>query len=162
MTKLYDNIYGWFDIMHAKRGIKISAYVIMPNHMHFVLFVPDTVKSINQIISNGKRFMAYEIIKRLKVKKKNNILSELKAEVSDKDMKRKKIHKVFEISSDLKALTSKKLIAQKINYIHGNPVRKKWNLVEDYRKYEYSSAGFYDGDEDYRGYPVTHYLEVID
>ena len=33
------------------------------------------------------------------------------------------------------------------------------NLVEDFREYKYSSAGFYEL-ENYSGYMIDHYLEV--
>jgi len=35
----------------------------MPNHVHALLYVPEMKKSLNIIIGNAKRFMAYEIIK---------------------------------------------------------------------------------------------------
>ena len=46
----------------------------MPNHVHALSFVA-TGQSINTIIGNGKRFMAYEIVERLKVKGENRLLS---------------------------------------------------------------------------------------
>ncbi len=162
LTNLYDYIYSWFDMLLVKKNIKVSAYVIMPNHIHLVLFVPNSTERINKIISNGKRFMAYEIVKRLKGKGRKDILLILKQGVSEKDRKRNKIHQVFEVSSDLKVLSTNKFIGQKINYIHANPVSKKWKLVDDYRKYPYSSAGFYENDSEYKGYAVTHYLKVLD
>jgi hypothetical protein len=30
-----------------------------------------------------------------------------------------------------------------LDYIHHNPVKGKWNLVEDYTLYPYSSAGYF-------------------
>lgn len=33
---------------------------------------------------------------------------------------------------------------QKLDYIHKNPVSKRWQLVEDYTEYKFSSAGFYE------------------
>lgn len=66
VTNLYDHVYKWFDILLTKNNIKMSAYVIMPNHIHLVFFVPDSAFIINKVISNGKRFMAYEIIKAIK------------------------------------------------------------------------------------------------
>ena len=39
----------------------------MPNHIHLLVSFINAKQSINTIIGNGKRFMAYEIIKRLEV-----------------------------------------------------------------------------------------------
>ena len=33
-------------------------------------------------------------------------------------------------------------ILQKLEYLHRNPVSKKWQLVNDFADYEYSSASF--------------------
>ena len=35
-------------------------------------------------------------------------------------------------------------IQQKLDYIHLNPVSKKWKLTNDFREYEHSSAKFYE------------------
>ena len=37
----------------------------MPNHLHALIDFGNSRKNINTIVSNGKRFMAYEIVKRL-------------------------------------------------------------------------------------------------
>jgi len=36
------------------------------------------------------------------------------------------------------------LILQKLDYIHHNPISKKWNLVYDFVDYEYSIVSFYE------------------
>lgn len=48
---------------------------------------------------------------------------------------------------------------QKLNYIHLNPVRGNYNLVNDWREYEHSSAGFYELQQVKYFIPV-HYLEL--
>ena len=64
----YNIIYKWFDYLKAQ-GHFINAFVIMSNHVHVIISFIETEQSINNIIGNGKRFMAYDIIKKLK---KNN------------------------------------------------------------------------------------------
>lgn len=131
----------------------------MPNHLHILLYLPNAAGSIDKIIGNGKRFMAYEIVKILKTKKKFELLYKLEKAVPMKERKIGKLHHVFEPSFDSKVIMTRKFLTQKLNYIHFNPVAKKWNLVEDYRLYKHSSAGFYEV-EDYKGYKITHYLEI--
>ena len=58
----YDIVYSWFDHLKSK-GHYINGYVIMPNHVHALFSFIETDQSINTIIGNGKRFMAYEIVK---------------------------------------------------------------------------------------------------
>ena len=54
----------------------------------------------------------------------------------------------------------KKVVEQKINYIHGNPIKPKWNLAAEPQDYKYSSAGFYYTGKDEFGF-LENYLEVL-
>ena len=65
ITNSYDTVYKWFDNLKAKEHY-IKGYVIMPNHLHALIDFGISTKSINKIVSNGKRFMAYKIVERLK------------------------------------------------------------------------------------------------
>lgn len=53
-TQLYDNIYKWFAYLESD-DIKTSGYVIMPNHLHCLLYLPANAKDLNIVIGNGKR-----------------------------------------------------------------------------------------------------------
>ena len=158
ITNLYDNIYNWFDVL-KKRRILINVYVIMPNHMHTVVYCSGITKPINTILGTGKRFMAYEIVDRLKQQKNYALLEKMRINVSQLEHIKGYKHKVFESSMDIKEIESEKFMIQKVNYIHRNPVIGKRKLVDDYRLYDYSSAGFYEPVEGniYKGYAVTHY-----
>lgn len=149
IANAYEAVYKWLDHLKSK-GHKVTGYVIMPNHVHvLILFNADT-KSINTIVSNGKRFMAYYIVEQLERSNRKDILSRLSAGVSSSDRKRGKKHQVFEPSFDMKLCYSRDFIEQKLDYIHQNPVSKKWNLAKDAMSYKYSSAGFYcDGSSIY-------------
>lgn len=159
MTNLYDHIYQWFDILKSKK-IFISGFVIMPNHIHLIIFLSGSCDYVNKVIGTGKRFMSYEIVKRLKKQKRIDILSELNEAVERTDRRRGKKHEVFEHSFDLKEITTEKFLIQKLSYIHKNPVSGKWKLTDDFRYYPHSSAGFYYLDE-YKGYDVIYYSEVL-
>lgn len=63
--------------------------------------------------------------------------------LSEREKKKGQRHKVFIESFDSKAIYSEKFLFQKIDYIHHNPVKGKWCLVDDYINYEHSSASFY-------------------
>ena len=70
----------------------------MPNHLHVLIFVNEK-DSVNKLLANGKRFLAYEIVKRLELKQQNEILKQLELAVTAKEKDRKKKHRVFEVSS---------------------------------------------------------------
>jgi hypothetical protein len=100
--------------------------------------------SLNTIIGNAKRFMAYDIIAGLERKNQLMLLEELHGYVTKNEKKKGQRHKVFEESFDAKECRSRKFIQQKLDYIHKNPVSKKWQLVTDFTEYLYSSASFYE------------------
>src|SRR5215216_3205778 len=83
-TNSYDAIYKWFDHLKSK-GHYIIGYTIMPNHLHALIGFQNTDKSINTIIGNGKRFIAYEIVDRLKQQNETLLLEQLQQAVETKD-----------------------------------------------------------------------------
>ena len=61
-----------------------------------------------------------------------------------KERKKGQRHKVFEDSFDAKECYSNKFVYQKLDYMHKNPVSKKWRLVNDFTDYLHSSAAYYE------------------
>ena len=133
----------------------------MPNHLHALIGFSNSARNINRVIGNGKRFMVYDIIDKLKEQKNEIILDQLSKAVNASDRKRGKLHEVFEPSFDIKECFTKKFIIQKLNYIHNNPCSGKWNLADCPQNYVHSSAGFY-----YNGMqgilPVSNIMELMD
>jgi hypothetical protein len=116
----------------------------MPNHIHALIGFRNTQGvSINSMIGEGKRFMSYGIVKRLKEKREDEVLRQLADMVNATDRKRGKVHEVFEPSFDWKDCKSSQFINQKVNYIHANPCRGAWSLVVDQCDYKHSSAKYY-------------------
>jgi hypothetical protein len=74
----------------------IVGYVIMPSHVHIVIAFSNTGKSINTIVSNGKRFIAYDLINRLQQQNIHLILNELSSTLNNTEIKEGKLHNVFE------------------------------------------------------------------
>ena len=156
----YDIVYHWFDHLKSK-GHYINGYVIMPNHVHVILSFIETNQSINSIIGNGKRFMAYEIIKRLKHNIEKALLEKLSNQVESKRKINKKLHEVWGLSFDWKECRSWEFVNQKLSYIHNNPCVKKWDLSNSTAEYAHSSAKFYITGE--QGvYPVSNYMNMED
>lgn len=139
----YDTVYKPFDSL-STNNIFVTGYVIMPNHVHALLYFPQMPKSLNMVIGNVKRFLAYETIKRLKEKKSTHLLEILHAGVKKSESKKGQIHKVSEDRFDAKDCRSREFIFQKLAYMHHNPINKKWKLVNDFADYDHSSASFYE------------------
>ena len=127
--------------------------------MHLIMYIPQG-QAITKVLSNAKRFMAYEIVKRLKKLNEVRVLAVLKDGVNSHDQKNGKVHQVFEPSFDIKPCYSLDFIHQKLEYIHHNPVKGKWCLVEDFARFEHSSAAFYELDQPSEH--ITHIREVLE
>jgi hypothetical protein len=76
IIKGYDIVYNWFDYLKSK-GHYIIGYVIMPNHVRSLIGFSNSKTAINSIVGNGKRFMAYEIIKRMEEQNEVSLLEKL-------------------------------------------------------------------------------------
>ena len=104
--------------------------------------------------------MAYDIVNALKKQGKETILEQLRKGVEKKEKQRGKKHQVFRLSFDGRKCFTEKMIEQKLDYIHHNPVSGKWNLVEDFTQYPHSSAAFYElgviGEVE-----ITHYKDLL-
>ncbi len=156
----YDIIYNWFNFL-KNNGHYINGYVLMPNHVHAIISFTESLQSINTMIGNGKRFMAYEIIKRLQQMGETGILAQLSSGVEAKRKANKKLHEVWELSFDWKVCDSHAFMNQKLNYMHDNPCKGKWDLCASPVEYLHSSARFYI--EGLPGiYPVTNFMEMDD
>lgn len=129
-TKSYDLVYKWFEYL-KKKNIEVIGYVIMPNHIHCVLNFPGKGFSLNKVISNAKRFMAYEIIKRLSIDGEHELLRTLRSTLSSSCRMKGQLQNAFKPGFDAKAIRSEKFVHQKMNYMHWNPVRGNYYLVED-------------------------------
>jgi REP element-mobilizing transposase RayT len=153
----YDLVYKFFDVL-KENGHHVLGFVIMPNHVHILLHYTNTKQPLNTVIGNGKRFIGYDIVKRLEEKNEFVLLNQMKEAVIDKDRRRNKKHELWQGTFDVKECRTEKFILQKLNYIHNNPCTERWKLAEKPYEYPHSSARFYDGDKG--GYSVKDYLDV--
>ncbi|WP_259014449.1 transposase [Emticicia fluvialis] len=159
ITQLYDNLYQWLNLLN-RQNIRTLGYVFMPNHLHCMIYLPKDAPELYKVISNAKRFMAYEIVKRLEQANNSELLERLQNAVKAREVKKGKLHQVFNESYDAKECFNEDFIMQKLNYIHKNPLSGKWNLAADYLAYAYSSARFYNLNEKDAKVELTHYLDI--
>jgi REP element-mobilizing transposase RayT len=158
MVNSYDAVYRWFDYL-KQAGHHIAGYVIMPSHVHALIAFSESRIPINTIVANGKRFMAYELVKRLAQQDKKEVLEQMREWVNKTDRLKNQQHEVFEPSFDRKECFNLKFMEQKVNYMHQNPC--KAGMVSLPEAYIHSSARYY-----YTGtqgvYPVITYMELQD
>ncbi len=136
-TATTDIIFASLKYLQESDNLKVHAYVILENHLHLIAQSDDIAKSMAKF----KSFTAREIINYLKKENAKTVLEQLAFY--------KKAHKV---SSDFqlwqegiqpKQIQSEKMMRDRINYIHNNPVKRGY--VDDGIHWRYSSARDYDG-----------------
>lgn len=159
ITKSYDIVYNWFNILKSKYNADVLSYVIMPNHLHLIVHFHNDTFDLNKLIGNGKRFMAYEVINKLETNQDFDLLFRLESLLSTREKEKCQKHKVFIESFDAKPIFSLDFMIQKIDYIHFNPVSGKWNLANDFVEYEHSSASFYETGIAKRFTPL-HFMDI--
>ena len=117
--------------------LKIYAYVILKNHIHAVMQSDDLPKTIQKF----KRHTAKYIIELLKKKNVKTILEQLA--FYKKDHKKDSQHQLWQDGYQPKLILSDKMMREKIEYIHNNPIKRGY--VDKDWHWRYSSARDYKG-----------------
>jgi REP element-mobilizing transposase RayT len=159
LTNSYDLLYKWFAILGQNKH-SLPGFVLMPNHVHLLLHYVYSGQSLNTIIGNGKRFLAYDIIRRLQLSGQQDVLNTLAAAVQYKDRQKGQKHVAWKDSFDWKLCRTEKFITQKLQYIHNNPLSGRWKLAESITQYPHSSASYYISGK-HNNFAVRDYREVI-
>ena len=119
-----------------KYDCKILAFVIMPEHIHIVIFFNNKPK-ISDFMRDFKKFTSFQIRTLLIEDNKENLLQ--KFSFRERNQK----YRIWMDRFDLKVIISKEMLKSKVDYIHNNPVKR--GLVDSITDWTYSSAGFYFG-----------------
>ncbi|MBL6444826.1 transposase [Fulvivirga sp. 29W222] len=120
------------------------------NHLH-LLWKINPEHSLENV---QRDFMKYtgQMIKFDLQKNHTQLLEHFQVNLKDR------IYQFWQRNSLNKLLKSRKVIEQKLDYIHNNPVRGKWMLADNPLKYHFSSVRFYK--EDNREFNfLTHYMQ---
>ena len=132
------------DFYRAKYKFKLIAYVIMPDHFHWLIYPDqDDVKRVSNIMEDFKKFTSRKLRKLMEEDKKIQWLKLFKLENC---RKRNWKYKIWQDGYDDLGVYSSEVLKTKIDYIHNNPVRK--GLVKRPEDYLYSSARNYILDDD--------------
>ncbi|WP_430932831.1 transposase [Saccharicrinis sp. 156] len=128
-----------------KKGMEIFAWCIMTNHVHLIF------RGINQqkpelLLGDFKRFTSKEIVKAIidnpRESRREWLLEQF--EKAGKESSNVNKYQFWRHDNKPIELWSNKVIDEKINYIHNNPVEE--GLVYKPEEYVYSSAKDYAGE----------------
>ncbi len=138
---LIDNLH-----FYQKKGMEIYAWCIMTNHVHLVFRSVNEVKP-EVLLGNFKRFTSKSIIKAIinnpRESRRKVLLEQFKKAASNAS--NVKNYQFWRHDNNPIELWSNKVIFEKINYIHQNPVEA--GLVFRPEEYVYSSAVDYIGEK---------------
>jgi len=150
-------IVGWIDVFSKReyktliidslkfcqqhKGLIIYGFCLMSNHLHMICQAGKE-NSLSQILRDFKKFTSKQIINKL------NEDMESRREwmlhyfsFAGKYLSRVKSYKVWQDGNHAIIIYSNEFLAQKLNYIHNNPVKEL--IVEKAEDYMFSSARNY-------------------
>ncbi|GGH19400.1 transposase [Mucilaginibacter phyllosphaerae] len=138
--------------LSEKQKLKIYSFVIMHNHIHIIW---------ENVAMNGKempyvsfmKFTGHQFLHELR-NTNDPLLAKFKMHGNDRD------HKFWQSDGMPKIMESRKVLEQKLDYIHLNPLQEHWNLTNDPNDYFFSSCSFYEL-EDRKFSWLTHYMDVF-
>lgn len=141
-----DIIIESMDYCIKHKGLNLHAWVIMSNHVHFIMSAKEEQK-LSDILRDFKKFTSVKIIEGIKnnpyESRKEWMLAIFKAK--GKENSRNITHQFWRQDNQPKELTDNMMIDQRLNYIHNNPVEA--GIVENAVDYLYSSAKDYSGEQ---------------
>ncbi len=123
------------------KSLSIHAYVIMPNHIHFLA----SSNNLSDVMRDFKSYTSKEITDVLK-QKRMSVPKEVFKKTAKKDEKSED-NKVWKSGFHPKGIESESFYKQKLDYIHDNPVKK--GFVAKPQHWFYSSARNYAGLDSY-------------
>ena len=130
-------IFETLKFMQENNRLTIYAYILMENHIHFIA----SSKELSKEVGIFKSYSARKIIDYLKIQNAKDILKLLNfyklKHKSDRD------YQLWQEGSNPKQIINEKMMIQKIEYIHYNPVKRGY--IEDPVHWRYSSARNYEG-----------------
>ncbi len=126
------------EYLSSSGKIDVFAFVIMPNHVHFIW-------RINEM--NGKETPQGSFLKYTAHAFKMKLLDENPTALDfyKVDSHNKK-YEFWQTQPMAIRLYSPNVAYQKLDYLHRNPATDHWKLVDDYCNYVFSSARFYEMD----------------
>ncbi len=132
--------------------VKVTAFVIMPNHIHIIWRIQNDYR-LEDVQRDFLKSTAKELISLIKERNGHQGLEEIYVGLKDRTFQ---VWKRNSMSIDL---IHEWFFRQKFDYLHNNPCQPHWQLASLPENYKYSSASFYESGKDEFGF-LTHHSEI--
>ncbi|MEO6693860.1 MAG: transposase, partial [Ignavibacteria bacterium] len=126
--KYKDVIIESFKFLVREKRVRIFAFVIMPNYFHTVWKINESLEK-SDFQRDTLKYTSQTILRDLKL---NHTEIHNKLYVGAKDRK----YQLWERNPLSVPLLTQRVVEQKINYIHFNPVHPRWKLVDEPHHYK--------------------------
>lgn len=131
------------DAYREKFGFRVHAYVLMPEHYHLLLWFPPKGRFVD-FLRDFKSLVGQRLVEWMRKEGMEQLLARF--EVTRRPWRTKDArHCILQYGNYVKELAGGRILWQKIDYIHENPVRA--GLVSKPEAYSYSSARAYTARE---------------
>ncbi|PWK67659.1 hypothetical protein LX99_04879 [Mucilaginibacter oryzae] len=135
-----------------QKKIAVYGFVIMPNHIH-VIWSGSEMNGKEKPFTSFMKFTGHRFLSELK-KNDQGFLDLFKSDLVNRN------HLFWQPNALAKKVVDRKMLEQKLDYIHLNPLQAHWNLVNDPNDYYFSSCSFYE-QEDKKFDWLTHYMDAV-
>ena len=133
---------------HEQKHLGVDAFVIMPTHLHLIVFDCDwDTERLQQTLTDFRKFTGRRLTEFCRESMPSCFLRALGDKAGDD-----REHRFWQRSRHPEAVTSEMFYNQKREYVHDNPRRK--GLVLHSAHWRWSSARWYETGEDC-GVPIT-------
>lgn len=129
-----------------RKGLELAAFCLMTNHLHLIVRAAED-KRLSDILRDFKKFTSGQIITRLLTHPQESRRDWLQWLFADEGRQNpnNQYYQVWQQRSHAVELTSPGMVAQRLRYVHDNPVRA--GICYCPEDYLYSSASEYAGRE---------------
>ncbi len=144
-----------------KKGLVIYAYVLMSNHLHLIAHVTEEYQ-LSDTIRDFKSYTGQALIQAIKNNPKESRRAWMLHRFAWNAQQRKEANRKYQFWQNDNhpiALYSPKVIWQKIDYVHLNPVVA--GVVDEARAYRYSSAKNYANEKGLLEVVLMDFLDEV-
>jgi len=135
-----------------KERLIIYGFVIMPNHIH-IIWESKAKNGKEMPYASFMKFTGHAFLEELR-QTNNPLLTRFKVDRNSRN------HQFWQRNGLPIVMYDRKILEQKLDYTHYNPLQEHWKLVTDPNDYYFSSCSFYELD-DKRFSWLTHYMDVF-
>jgi REP element-mobilizing transposase RayT len=123
-----------FDFCHQHKHLRVNAYVIMPTHLHAILFDADfDTGRLQRTLADLRKYTGRQLVDYCAKHMPACFTTTLRASAG-----RDRLHRFWQSGIHPEAIYTEFFWRQKLDYLHDNPCRK--GLVREPHHWRYSSA----------------------